>query len=168
MDALQPFMPALVESAFQPGMDADMSELRNDMMSGTAAKRPDLPIGNAPRPEDLGYPLDMEAHLSDEEASQILHTQHGAEIQIFIDALEMAQPVSRDTAASLMESLVKDTIPSDAIQVAVKMRRHQWERYLAPSENLDQIAHRAAVFLDSEAGVELANFYAKTISRTTD
>ncbi len=121
----------------------------------------------AASPEDLGYPLDIVAHLSSGEASHILHTQHNPQVQTFIDALQMEQPVSHDVAASFLEFLFKDTIPADVPQLTAHMRASQWEQYLTPPEILDEIAHRASVFFDSEEGVELSNFYTRIISRTT-
>ena len=123
---------------------------------------------DAARPEDLGYPLDMVAHLSDDEASRILHTQHSQQVQVFIDALQMKQPVSHDVAASFLEFLFKDTIPASASQMAAHMHKSQWEQYLNTPETLDEIARRATVFFNSGEGVELGNFYTRIISRTTD
>jgi len=132
---------------------------------------PDTSTGStdpgAARPEDLGYPLNIAAHLSNEEASHILHTQHGTQVQLFIDALQMKRPVSNDVASSFLEFLLKDTIPADAPQLAAHMHASNWEQYLTPPETMDDIARRAATFFDSEAGVELSNFYTKIISRTT-
>ncbi|MFJ7567927.1 hypothetical protein ACIQW9_13295 [Herminiimonas sp. NPDC097707] len=122
----------------------------------------------AARPEDLGYPLDIVTHLSNGEASHILHTQHNRQVQLFIDALQMKQPVSHDVAASFLELLFKDTIPAGASQMAAHMHKSQWEQYLKTPETLEEIARRAAIFFDSEEGVELGNFYTRIISRTTD
>lgn len=119
------------------------------------------------RPEDLGYPPDIVTHLSSEEASRILHTQHVRQVQFFINALHMQRPVSHDVASSFLEFLLKDTIPADTPQLAAHMRASQWQQYLTPPETLDDIAHRAAIFFDSEAGVELSNFYTRIIARTT-
>lgn len=132
---------------------------------------PDTPAGptdpGAARPEDLGYPLDISAHLSNGEASHILHTQHSAQVQLFVDALQMKHPVSPDVASSFLEFLLKDTIPADAPQLTAHMHASNWEQYLTPPETMDDIARRATNFFDSKAGVELSNFYTKIISRTT-
>lgn len=132
---------------------------------------PDTPAGptdpGAAGPEDLGYPLNISAHLSNGEASHILHTQHSTQVQLFIDALQMKCPVSHDVASSFLEFLLKDTIPADAPQLTAHMHTSNWEQYLTLPETMDDIARRAATFFDSEAGVELSNFYTKIISRTT-
>lgn len=134
----------------------------NNLHSPSDAKQSDIV-----RPEDLGYPPNIVVHLSNEEASHILHTQHGKQVQLFINALHMQRPVSHDVASSFLEFLFKDTIPADTPQLTAHMRVSLWEQYLTPSETLDEIAHRAAIFFDSETGVELSNFYTKIIARTT-
>lgn len=140
-----------------------MSDLRND----TPANVPGMNHRKTEEPADLGYPPEIERHLSDSEASQLLHQQKKEQVQVFINALSMQQVIPMEVAFSFLEDLFRNTIPMDSDGVLSQLRQNQWQQYLSPPETLEEIAHNIFLFLDTKEGLNLGNFYIATLARTT-
>lgn len=141
-----------------------MSDLRNDAPGNV----PGMNHRESKEPADLGYPPELERHLSADEASRLLRQEKQEAVHSFIEALGTQQPVSKEVAVSFLEALFKNMIPMEAGGVLTQLRQQHWEQYLSPSENLEEIADRIFRFLDTEKGLELGNFYTATLARTTD
>jgi hypothetical protein len=114
--------------------------------------------------EDLGYPSDLDNHLTQQEASCILHTEAKEKIRHFIHALNLKNPVSEDDAATLLMNVAKQTLPPGSEEMAVQMRLNNWDRYMDEPE-LQQAARNAQNFLQSPEGIELGNFFVKTVAK---
>lgn len=140
-----------------------MSDLRND----TSGNVPVMNHRKTKEPVDLGYPPEIATHLSDSEASQLLHQQNKEQVQAFIDALSMQQVISTEVAISFLEDLFRIRIPMDSDGVLTQLRNSHWQQYLVPSENLEEIASRIFFFLNTEEGLSLGNAYITTLARTT-
>jgi hypothetical protein len=116
----------------------------------------------------LGYSGQVDPHLSHTEADQMLRNDQAEGIQNFIDALEMKNQVSQATALSLLKTLVKETMTSNAEKIADAMRMLEWDKLTAGGDDLSVIASRAANFFDTQPGLEVFNFVVKTLSKTSD
>lgn len=117
--------------------------------------------------EDLGYPSSLDNHLTQQEVSSILHTEAREQIHRFIQALNLTTPVSDDDAASLLMNIARQTLPPGTEEMAVQMRINNWDRCLS-EEELQQAAKNAQAFLQSHEGIELGNFFVKTMAKATD
>jgi hypothetical protein len=114
--------------------------------------------------EDLGYPSDLDNHLTQQEASCILHTEAKEQIRHFVHALNLKNPVSDDDAATLLMNIAKQTLPPGSEEMAAQMRINNWDRYMDEPE-LQQAARNAQNFLQSPEGIELGNFFVKTVAK---
>lgn len=117
--------------------------------------------------EDLGYPSSLDNHLTQQEASCILHTEAREQIHRFVQALQLKTEVSDDDAASLLMNIAKQTLPPGTEEMAVQMRINNWDRCMSEDE-LQLAAKNAQAFLQSHEGIELANFFVKTMAKATD
>ena len=115
-----------------------------------------------------GYSSQVDPHLSHEEARQELSNDSAESIQHFIDALAMQDPVSQATALALLEALLKETTTGGAGEIGNTMRMMEWEKLMSGGESLPLIAGRAADFLNTHPGLEVFNFFVKTLSKTSD
>jgi hypothetical protein len=117
--------------------------------------------------EDLGYPSEIDNHLTQQEARCVLHTQAREEIRRFVDALNLKNPVSDDVAATLLMNIAKHTLPPGTDEMAIQMRINDWNRYMS-EEELQVAARNAQNYLQSHEGIELGNFLVKTMAKATD
>jgi hypothetical protein len=108
-----------------------------------------------------------EAHLSDQDAKLIARYEGAPELADFVAALNMQSAVTSNRAARLLEHIIKESMSSTAALIEAQMRNDHWENVLSPGETLPELAERAQRFLESPAGVELFNFFAKTFAKTT-
>jgi hypothetical protein len=107
------------------------------------------------------------AHLSDQDAALIARYESAPALAEFVAALNMQRPVTSNRAARLLEHIIKETMSATVDLVEGQMRTDHWEKDLAPGETLPEVAARAQAFLETPAGVELFNFFARTFARTT-
>lgn len=114
--------------------------------------------------EDLGYPSSLDNHLTQQEASCILHTEAREQIHRFVQALNLTTPVSDDDAASLLMNIAKQTLPPGTDEMAVRMRINNWDRCMS-EEELQKAAKNAHEFLQSPEGIKLGNFFVKTMAK---
>ncbi len=122
---------------------------------------------NSSHREDLGYPSEIDNHLTQEEASCVLHTEAREQIRRFVQALQLKNPVSDDVAATLLMNIAKHTLPSGTDEMAIQMRINDWNRYMS-EEELQEAAHNAQAYLRSQEGIELGNFIVKTMAKASD
>jgi hypothetical protein len=108
-----------------------------------------------------------EAHLSDQDAKLIARYEGAPELAAFVAALNMQRPVTANKAARLLEHIIKEQMSATADLVEGQMRTDHWDKDLSSGESLPELAGRAQLFLESPAGVQLFNFFAKTFARTT-
>jgi hypothetical protein len=108
-----------------------------------------------------------EAHLSDHDAKLIARYEGAPELADFVAALNMQSAVTSNRAARLLEHIIKESMSSTAALIEAQMRIDHWENVLSPGETLPELAERAQRFLETPAGVELFNFFAKTFAKTT-
>lgn len=104
-----------------------------------------------------GYPPHRETHVSEDEP----------QLAAFISALGMQRPVPADKAALLLGHIVKDQMSSDAASIADQMRTDHWENDLSDGETLNVLAERAFSHLGTHEGINLFNFFAKTVAKTS-
>lgn len=116
--------------------------------------------------EDLGYPSDIDNHLTQGEACCILHTEERGKIRQFVQALNLRNPVSDDDAATLLMNIAKKILPPGPEEMAVQMRLNNWDRHMSEQE-LQEAARNAQNFLQSPEGIQLGNFFVKTMARAT-
>lgn len=107
------------------------------------------------------------AHLSDPQAEQLARDGNDQQLQAFIQALAMKNPVDPDKAARLLEHVIKEAMSANIDWLQGQMLEDGWEASLAPGENLIDIATRANNYLESEQGLELFNLFTKSFARTT-
>lgn len=105
--------------------------------------------------------------LSHAKARALAVDDNDEQLQNFIAALGMQQPVSAEQAARLLEDVIKGSMSANVDLLADQMRLGGWEAALAPGESLPQLAARANAYLESSEGVELFNLFSKTFARTT-
>jgi hypothetical protein len=79
----------------------------------------------------------------------------------------MQRSVTSNQAARLLEHIIKDSTSATVALIEGQMRTDHWEKDLSDGETLPEIAERAQLFLETPAGVQLFNFFAKTFARTT-
>lgn len=113
------------------------------------------------------YPAHTETHLSQSEALRITHLEDQPELAVFVAALGMRQPVSTDKMAFLLEHMIKEQMTADTTTIAAQMRNDGWEQALSEGETLDTVAHRALLFLRTQEGITLFNFFAKIFAKTS-
>jgi hypothetical protein len=116
--------------------------------------------------EDLGYPTAFDNHLTQQEACCILHTEAREQIRRFVQAMNLTNPPSDDDAATLLMNITKRILPPGWEEMAVEMRISNWDRYLSEHE-LQEAARRAQNFLQTPEGIELGNFFVKTMAKAT-
>lgn len=119
-----------------------------------------------PHIEDLGYPADVNTHLSDQEADEIIHTEAADKVHNFIRALNMQNPVSYEVAVAFLRAVGKDTLPTHAEVMAMQMRAHDWEQHMQGDDKLEEVAKTAFAYLQSDEGIELGNFFSSIVART--
>jgi hypothetical protein len=107
------------------------------------------------------------AHLSEVQAEQLARDGSDQQLQAFIQALAMKNPVDPDKAARLLEHVIKEAMSANIDWLQGQMLEDGWEASLAPGENLIDIATRANNYLESEQGLELFNLFTKSFARTT-
>ena len=115
-----------------------------------------------------GYPSHNEPHLSDEEATRITHEDVKPALQEFAVALNMAGPVSLDKLALLLEHVIKEQRSSDSEMIADQMRLDRWQDMLTGEESCELLAERITLFLATEEGIRLYNFFVRIFAKTTD
>lgn len=120
-----------------------------------------------PTKTEAGYPIEVDAHLSNEEAIHITHDKFKAELAEFVSALDMKLPVSTDKAATLLEHIIKEQMSADSALIANQMHLDQWEYALSDGESLRVLAERACSFLATDEGIELHNYFVKILAKTT-
>jgi hypothetical protein len=108
-----------------------------------------------------------EVHLSDQDAKLISRYEAAPGLADFVAALNMQRPVTSNKAARLLEHIIKESMSATADLVEGQMRTDHWDKDLVPGESLPEVAARAQGYLETPAGVELFNFFAKTFARTT-
>ncbi|MDB5936437.1 MAG: hypothetical protein JWQ01_3781 [Massilia sp.] len=108
-----------------------------------------------------------ETRLSNDEALNITHDEDKPELAAFVSALGMRKPVSTDQAAFLLEHMIKEQMSADTNEIALQMRTDHWENNLSEGESLEEVAHRAFVFLSTPEGDRLFNFFVKTFAKTS-
>jgi hypothetical protein len=118
--------------------------------------------------QSMGYPANIDPHLSRQEAVNALRSGAPREVNLFIEALQMQNPVPYEAAAKFLALSVKDGLPPDSTGLADNMRQQDWEQYLSSGEDLQVIGERAETFLRTEDGISLINFFIKTIAKTND
>ncbi len=114
------------------------------------------------------YPRHCEPHLSDEEATRIVHEEVKPALQAFVVALNMTHRITLDRVALLIEQIVKEQRVSAPDLIADLMRLDQWQHALSEGENLPLLAERISLFFHTEQGIALYNFYVKIFAKTTD
>jgi hypothetical protein len=117
--------------------------------------------------DEAGYSIEIDVHLSNEEARRITHDKFKAELVEFVSALDMTNPVSTDKAATLLEHIIKEQMSADSKLIADQMHLDQWEDALSNGEHLGVLAKRACSFFATDEGIELHNFFVKTLAKTT-
>jgi hypothetical protein len=117
--------------------------------------------------EDLGYPSEMDNHLTQQEARCVLHTQAREQIRRFVQALNLKNPLSDDVVATLLMNIAKQTLPPGTEEMANQMRVNDWNRYMS-EEELQVAARNAQNYLQSHEGIELGNFVVKTMGKATE
>jgi hypothetical protein len=117
--------------------------------------------------EDLGYPSEFDNHLTQQEASCILHTEAREKIRHFVQAMDLKTPISDDDAATLLMNIAKHTLPPGSEEMAVQMRINNWDQFMSEQE-LKEAARNAQNFLQSPEGIELGNFFVKTMAKAND
>ena len=115
-----------------------------------------------------GYPADCAPHLSDAQANRITHKEHQAELAEFVASLNVGGAVSTDKAAFLLEHMIKESMSADSTSIADQMRADQWDRDLGDGETVERVAERVSLFLATEDGIRLFNFFVKVLARTND
>jgi hypothetical protein len=121
----------------------------------------------APHIEDLGYPADVDNHLTHEQARQIMLTEGRSKIQLFLDALKLQQAVSIDDGATLLANLVKETLPTHTDAMATRMRECNWDQMLG-EQRLQEAAINAQAFLQTHEGIELSNYFTRVVAKASD
>lgn len=106
-------------------------------------------------------------HLTESQAEHLSRDGHDQQLQAFIQALAMKNPVDPDKAARLLEHVIKEAMSANIDWLQGQMLEDGWEASLAPGENLIDIATRANNYLESEQGLELFNLFTKSFARTT-
>jgi hypothetical protein len=122
---------------------------------------------NGSHREDLGYPSEVNNHLTQQEARCVLHTEAREQIRRFVQALNLKNPVSDDVAATLLMNIAKHTLPPGTDEMAIQMRINDWHRYMS-EEELQEAARNAQAYLQSHEGIELGNFAVKTMAKAND
>ncbi len=117
--------------------------------------------------EDLGYPDEVNNHLTQQEAVCVLHTEAREQIRRFTQALNLKNPVSDDVVAELLMDVAKHTLPPGQEEMAIQMRINEWDRYMSEGE-LQEAARNAQAYLQSHEGIELGNFLVKTMAKSND
>lgn len=117
--------------------------------------------------EDLGYPSEFDNHLTEQQARCVLHREAREQIRRFIQALNLNNPVSDDTAATLLMHIAKHTLPPGPEEMAVHMRINDWNRHMSEDE-LQEAARNGQNYLHSPEGIELGNFIVGTMAKATD
>jgi hypothetical protein len=120
-----------------------------------------------PRTNDAAGAGNEDAHLSDQDAKLIARYEGAPELADFVAALNMQRPVTSNKAARLLEHIIKESMSATVALIEGQMRTDHWEKDLSPGETLPGLANRAQLFMETPAGVELFNFFAKTFARTT-
>ncbi len=115
-----------------------------------------------------GYPADCEPRLSDAQATRITQEEHAPELAEFVSALALRGTVSSDKAALLLEHMIKESMTADAGLIADQIRVDQWEPHLGDGETVELVAERVSLFLETEDGIRLFNFFVKVFARTKD
>ena len=109
----------------------------------------------------------IKSPLSDAQAINVTHQHAREELRLFSTALGMAAPVSIDKVAFLLEHLIKEQTSSDAAMIRDQMVRDGWAQRSENAEPIDVIAERASLYLASEKGIELFNFFVNIFARTS-
>jgi hypothetical protein len=120
-----------------------------------------------PHLEDLGYPSEIDNHLTQQEARCVLHIKAREQIRRFTQALDLNYPVSDDAAATLLMNIAKHTLPIGTEEMATQMRVNDWNRFMSENE-LQEAARNAQNYLQSREGIELGNFVIKTMAKASD
>lgn len=110
---------------------------------------------------------DEAAHLSDKDAALIARYEGAPELAAFVAALYMQRPVTSNKAARLLEHVIKETMSATVALIEGQMRTDYWDKDLSDGETLAILAERAHAYLESPAGVQLFNLFAKTFAKTT-
>jgi hypothetical protein len=119
------------------------------------------------RTDDAAKSSDEDVFLSDQDAKLIARYEGALELADFVAALNMQRPVTSNQAARLLEHMIKETMSATIALIEGQMRTDHWEKDLSQGETLELLAERAQLFLETPAGVQLFNFFAKTFARTT-
>jgi hypothetical protein len=119
------------------------------------------------RTNDAAKSSDEAVFVSDQDAKLIARYEGAPELADFVAALNMQRPVTSNKAAHLLEHIIKETMSATVALIEGQMRTDHWENYLSKGESLPMLAERAQLFLETPAGVQLFNFFAKTFARTT-
>jgi hypothetical protein len=122
---------------------------------------------DAPHREDLGYPSELDNHLTEKEAFCVLRKESRDQIRRFIHALDLETPISDDVAATLLMNIAKHTLPPGTEEMAIQMRINNWDQHMS-EEELQKAAHNAQQYLQSGEGIEFGNFVVKTMAKATD
>lgn len=117
--------------------------------------------------EDLGYPSEVDNHLTQQEARCVLHTEAREQIRRFVQALNLKNPLSDDAAATLLMNIAKHTLPPGTEEMAIQMRINDWNRCMS-EEELQEAARNAQNYLQTHEGIELGNFLVKTMAKASD
>jgi hypothetical protein len=104
--------------------------------------------------------------MSGAQAARVANSDNRPELTAFIGALAMQRPVSIDKAARLIEHFLTENTSFTAEVIAAQMRMDQWEDDLSNAEQLQDIAERAADFLNTEQGIDLYNSFKTVFAKT--
>jgi hypothetical protein len=107
------------------------------------------------------------SRLSNAQARELSLDDSDQQLQEFIAALDMAQPVPAELAARLVEHVVKGATSANVDLLEAQMRIDGWESVLSPGEQLSTLAMRANAYLESPDGVEMFNLFTRNVARTT-
>lgn len=125
-------------------------------------------MNNSNNDAAAGYPADYEPRLSDAQATRITQEVHAPELAEFVSALALRGTVSSDKAALLLAHMIKESMSADAALIADQMRVDQWAPDLGDGETVELVAERVCLFLETEDGIRLFNFFVKVFARTKD
>lgn len=114
------------------------------------------------------FALHQESHLSGAEAVRITHRECKPQLDEFAAAIGTIVPVSNEKAALLLENIIKHSLTASSTFIEEQMRLSHWEESLSAGETLASVADRIFVFLGTENGIRLYNFFVRIFARTGD
>lgn len=77
-------------------------------------------------------------------------------------------PVSNDKVALLLEKIILQSLTASSTLIEAHLRSNGWEESLASNETIATVADRIFVFLATEDGIRLYNFFVNILAKTTD